>query len=192
MACVANVDPSGRINVWTSTQAPYQIRATLAEVIARPMSRIRIIPMELGGGFGAKLRLCVEAYPVLLTAHGKPVKLIATREETFTLSGFRLPTIVYLKTGVRNDGTIVARGHQHLRYGAHLGAGVQSGVSHTLGPYNIPNYRMRSYSGTPIRSGRILPRLWGGRRDLRRGVAHRHHCPSARARSLGIPQIKCL
>ena len=65
MACVANVDPSGRINVWTSTQAPYQIRATLAEVIARPMSRLRIIPMELGGGFGAKLRLCVEAYPVL-------------------------------------------------------------------------------------------------------------------------------
>src|SRR5215813_5888236 len=148
MACVATVDPSGRINVWTSTQAPYQIRATLATVINRPMSRIRIIPMELGGGFGAKLRLCVEAYPVLLSLHtGKPVKLIATREETFTLSGFRLPTIVYLKTGLMRDGTIVAREAISIfDMGAHLGAGVQSGVSHTLGPYNIPNYRMRSYA----------------------------------------------
>jgi xanthine dehydrogenase molybdenum-binding subunit len=148
MACVANVDPSGRINVWTSTQAPYQIRATLADVIARPMARIRIIPMELGGGFGAKLRMCVEAYPVLLALKtGKPVKLIATREETFTLSGFRLPTIVYIKTGVMHDGTIVARESISIfDMGAHLGAGVQSGVSHTLGPYHIPNYRMRSYA----------------------------------------------
>lgn len=148
MACVANVDPSGRISVWTSTQGPYQVRATLAAVLARPISHLRIIPMELGGGFGAKLRLCLEAYPVLLALKtGKPVKLIATREETFTLSGFRLPTTVYLKTGVRRDGTIVAREALSIfDMGAYLGAGVQSGVSHTLGPYNIPNYRVRSYA----------------------------------------------
>jgi CO/xanthine dehydrogenase Mo-binding subunit len=148
MACVANADPSGRIHVWTSTQAPYQIRATLAAVIDQPIAHLRVIPMELGGGFGAKLRLCVEAYPTLLSLRtGKPVKLIATREETFTLSGFRLPTIVYMKTGVRRDGTIVAREAISIfDMGAHLGAGVQSGVSHTLGPYHIPNYRMRSYA----------------------------------------------
>lgn len=148
MACLAKVDPSGRITVWTSTQAPYQIRATLADVVACPMSRLRVIPMEMGGGFGAKLRLCVEAYPVLLALRtGRPVKLVASREETFTLSGFRLPTIVYIKTGVRRDGTIVARESISIfDMGAHLGAGVQSGVSHTLGPYNIPNFRMRSYA----------------------------------------------
>ena len=148
MACVAQADPSGRINIWTSTQAPYQIRATLAAVIEQPLARIRVIPMEMGGGFGAKLRLCVEAYPALLSLRtGKPVKLIATREETFTLSGFRLPTIVYIRTGVMRDGSIVARESISIfDMGAHLGAGVQSGVSHTLGPYNIPNYRMRSYA----------------------------------------------
>jgi CO/xanthine dehydrogenase Mo-binding subunit len=148
MACVANATPSGRIDVWTSTQAPYQIRATLAAVVNRPVSRIRVIPMEMGGGFGAKLRLLVEAYPVLLSIQtGRPVKLVASREETFTLSGFRLPTIVYIKTGVMQDGTIVARESISIfDMGAHLGAGVQSGVSHTLGPYHIPNYRMRSYA----------------------------------------------
>jgi xanthine dehydrogenase molybdenum-binding subunit len=148
MACVAHVDPSGRINVWTSTQGPYAVRATLAAVLQIPISRLRIIPMELGGGFGAKLRLCLEPYPVFLALKtGKPVKMVATREEVFTLSGFRLPTTVYLKTGVLKDGTIVAREAISIfDMGAYLGAGVQSGVSHTVGPYNIPNHRVRSYA----------------------------------------------
>ena len=113
-----------------------------------PISRLRIIPMELGGGFGAKLRLCLEPYPVFLALKtGKPVKMVATREEVFTLSGFRLPTTVYLKTGVIKDGTIVAREAISIfDMGAYLGAGVQSGVSHTVGPYNIPNHRVRSYA----------------------------------------------
>jgi carbon-monoxide dehydrogenase large subunit len=148
MACVATTDPSGRIHVWTSTQGPYQVRGALAAVLQLPMSRFRIIPMELGGGFGAKLRLCLEPYPVLLALKtGKPVKLVATRDEVFTLSGFRLPTTIYLKTGVRTDGSIVAREAISIfDMGAYLGAGVQSGVSHTIGPYNIPNYRVRSYA----------------------------------------------
>jgi xanthine dehydrogenase molybdenum-binding subunit len=148
MACVANVEPSGRINVWTSTQGPYAVRASLAAVLQMPIARLRIIPMELGGGFGAKLRLCLEPYPVFLSLKtGKPVKIVATREEVFTLSGFRLPTTVYLKTGVLKDGTIVAREAISIfDMGAYLGAGVQSGVSHTIGPYNIPNHRVRSYA----------------------------------------------
>jgi CO/xanthine dehydrogenase Mo-binding subunit len=78
---------------------------------------------------------------------GRPVKIVASREEVFTLSGFRLPTTVYLKTGVLKDGTIVAREAISIfDMGAYLGAGVQSGVSHTIGPYNIPNHRVRSYA----------------------------------------------
>jgi xanthine dehydrogenase molybdenum-binding subunit len=148
MACVANVDPSGRINVWTSTQGPYAVRASLAAVLQMPIARLRIIATELGGGFGAKLRLCLEPYPVFLALKtGRPVKIVATREEVFTLSGFRLPTTVYLKTGVLKDGTIVAREAISIfDMGAYLGAGVQSGVSHTIGPYNIPNHRVRSYA----------------------------------------------
>jgi xanthine dehydrogenase molybdenum-binding subunit len=148
MACMANVDPSGRINVWTSTQGPYAVRASLAAVLQIPIARLRIVPMELGGGFGAKLRLCSEPYPVFLALKtGKPVKMVATREEVFTLSGFRLPTTVYLKTGVQRNGMIVAREAISIfDMGAYLGAGVQSGVSHTIGPYNIPNHRVRSYA----------------------------------------------
>ena len=110
MACVADVEPNGRLTVWASTQGPYQVRAQLASVLDIPVSRIKVIAMELGGGFGAKLRLALEAFPAMLAMKsGRPVKLINTREEAFTLNGPRLETNIRLKTGVMNDGRIVAR-----------------------------------------------------------------------------------
>ena len=147
MACVTNLEPSGRLTVWASTQGPYQLRAQLASVLDIPLSRIKVIPMELGGGFGAKLRLNQEAFPALLAMKtGRPVKLVNTREEVFTLNGPRLPTQIYLKTGVMADGRIVAReAYSVFDVGAYQGPGPQSGVSHALGPYRIPNVRIRSY-----------------------------------------------
>ena len=148
MACVASVDPSGRINIWASTQGPYLIRSTLADVLGVPISRIRVTAMELGGGFGAKIRPCIEAYPVMLSLKtNKPVKMTATREEVFTISGPRLPTYMYLKTGVMKDGTMVAREAVSVfDMGAYLGAGPAAGISHALGAYRIPNFRIRSYA----------------------------------------------
>ena len=147
MACVADVEPNGRLTVWASTQGPYQVRAQLASVLDIPVSRIKIIAMELGGGFGAKLRLALEAFPAMLAMKsGRPVKLINTREEAFTLNGPRLETNIRLKTGVMNDGRIVAReAYSIFDVGAYLGAGPNSGVGHALGPYKIPNFKLRSY-----------------------------------------------
>ena len=147
MACVANIEANGRLTVWASTQGPYQVRAQLAQVLDMPISNIKIIPMELGGGFGAKLRLAFEAFPALLSMKtGSPVKLINTREEVFTLNGPRHPVTNYLKTGVNKDGSIVAReAYTIFDVGAYLGAGPNSGIGHGLGAYNIPNFRLRSY-----------------------------------------------
>ena len=147
MACVVNHEANGRLTVWASTQGPYQIRAQLASVLDIPLSRIKVIPMEMGGGFGAKLRLALEAFPALLAMKtGHPVKLVSTREEVFTLNGPRLATNIYLKTGVMNDGRIVAReAYSVFDVGAYLGAGPNSGIGHALGPYRIANYRLRSY-----------------------------------------------
>ena len=147
MACVANLEANGRLTVWASTQGPYQVRAQLASVLDMPISRIKINAMELGGGFGAKLRLAFEAFPSLLAMKtGRPVKLINTREEVFTLNGPRLATNIYLKTAVNSDGAITAREARSIfDVGAYLGAGPNAGVGHALGPYNIPNFRLRSY-----------------------------------------------
>ncbi len=147
MACVANVEANGRLTVWASTQGPYQVRQQLASVLNMPIGNIKIIAMEMGGGFGAKLRLALEAFPAMLAMKThQPVKLVNTREETFTLNGPRLETNIYLKTAVTNDGKITAREARSIfDVGAYLGAGPNSGVGHGLGAYNIPNFRLRSY-----------------------------------------------
>ncbi|MEE8465393.1 MAG: molybdopterin cofactor-binding domain-containing protein, partial [Dehalococcoidia bacterium] len=101
MACVADLEANGRLDIYASTQGPYQVRAQLAGVLDMPISNIQVTAMEMGGGFGAKLRLAREAFPALLAIKtGRPVKLVNTREETFTLNGPRLETNIYLKTGV--------------------------------------------------------------------------------------------
>ncbi len=147
MACVADVEPNGRLVVYASTQGPYQIRASLAGVLEIPVSRIRVVAMELGGGFGAKLRLTFEAFPALLAMKtGRPVKLVNTREEVFTMNGPRLPVTNYIRSGVMRDGTIVAReAYTIFDVGAYLGAGPNSGIGHGIGAYRVPNYRLRSY-----------------------------------------------
>ncbi len=147
MACVANLEANGRLTVWASTQGPYQVRAQLASVLDMPIGNIKVIAMELGGGFGAKLRQALEAFPAMLSMKtGRPVKLVNTREETFTLNGPRLETNIYLKTAVTNDGKITAREARSVfDVGAYLGAGPNSGVGHGLGAYNISNFRLRSY-----------------------------------------------
>ncbi|MCH2512702.1 MAG: xanthine dehydrogenase family protein molybdopterin-binding subunit [Dehalococcoidia bacterium] len=147
MACVADVEANGRLDIYASTQGPYQVRAQLASVLDMPIGNIKVTAMEMGGGFGAKLRLALEAFPALLAIKtGRPVKLINTREEAFTLNGPRLETNIYLKTGVTNDGRILAREARSIfDMGAYLGAGPNSGVGHGLGAYNIPNFKLRSY-----------------------------------------------
>ena len=147
MACVADVEPNGRLVIYASTQGPYQVRAALAAVLEMPVSRIRVVPMELGGGFGAKLRLAFEAFPALLAMRtGRPVKLVNTREETFTMNGPRLPVTNYIRSGVMRDGAIIAReAYTIFDVGAYLGAGPNSGIGHGIGAYRIPNFRLRSY-----------------------------------------------
>ena len=147
MACVANVEANGRLTIWASTQGPYQVRQQLASVLDMPIGNIKIVAMEMGGGFGAKLRLALEAFPALLAMKtNRPVKLVNTREETFTLNGPRLETNIYLKTAVTSDGKITAREARSIfDVGAYLGAGPNSGVGHGLGAYDIPNFRLRSY-----------------------------------------------
>ena len=136
MACVAHEEANGRLTVWASTQGPYQVRAQLASVLDIPLSRIKVNAMEMGGGFGAKLRLALEAFPALLAIKtGRPVKLVNTREEVFTLNGPRLATNIYLKTGVTVDGRIIAReAYSVFDVGAYLGARPQRRSGPFLGP----------------------------------------------------------
>src|SRR5262249_4990310 len=66
-AAIAAYAPHGRITIWSSTQGSFTCRAEVADVLELPESRIKVIPMECGGGFGGKIRALVEPVAVLLS-----------------------------------------------------------------------------------------------------------------------------
>jgi CO/xanthine dehydrogenase Mo-binding subunit len=123
-AAIADYDPHGRITVWASTQGSFQTRGEVADVLHIPEARIKVIPMECGGGFGGKIRALVEPLAVLLSkATGKPVSLIMTRREELQ-AGMPAPAVIIrLKTGVKKDGTPVAlEAETIVESGAYSGA----------------------------------------------------------------------
>src|SRR3989442_516491 len=109
-ATLALWEPDGRLTVHSSTQVPYYLHRTIAEVCEMPMSRIRVIKPLVGGGFGGKsevIPLEVIA-PVLAVKAKRPVKITYTREEVFLAHRGRPITIVGLKMGITREGKISA------------------------------------------------------------------------------------
>ena len=105
----AAVDPSGRVTVWTTNQKPFAVGSYLAQAFGRPVSAFKVVPTQIGGGFGGKLVLCLEPYAVLLTeSAGVPVQMTLTRDEEMATTTLRHSAIIRLKSGVKSDGTLVA------------------------------------------------------------------------------------
>jgi CO/xanthine dehydrogenase Mo-binding subunit len=148
-ACMADIDIDGRITIWTGTQQLSVCHAQVAMALNVPMTQIRIIPAWIGGGFGGKLKAQFEPIIALLTsATRKPVKLVLTREEEFLTGKPRAPYTITVRTGVRNDGTMVARELELLAdvgaYADHVIGTATHSLVISQGPYNIPNCKARA------------------------------------------------
>lgn len=140
----AMVDPAGRITVWTTTQKPFAFRSYLAQALKRPINDFKIVPTQIGGGFGGKLFPSLEPYAVLLAEKsGQPVQMTLTREEEMSSMLFRHPSKVKLKTGFLKDGSLVAHSvHMLFNTGAYGLYGPNTAALASLmagGPYRIPN-----------------------------------------------------
>lgn len=150
-ASVAQLDPSGWLTVWTSTQSPHFIREALAKVLGWPLARLRVIGAYCGGGFGAKGYLMDEALCALLSERsgGRPVRLVMSREEEFEAACPRNASRIVLKTGMRGDGTMTARQATVIfDTGANAGqkpSALPLGWRRALGPYNIPHARIEAF-----------------------------------------------
>jgi CO/xanthine dehydrogenase Mo-binding subunit len=149
-ACIASVEPGGRITVWATTQNPFVVRTQLANIFKVPVSKVRVIVPYLGGGYGGKVYPKVEPITVALSQKaGRPVRVVLSREEVFyTIT--KHAAVIRMKTGVKNDGTLVARECEiHLDTGAYaeIGPRVAKKSGYTAaGPYKIPNLKIDSYS----------------------------------------------
>ncbi len=150
---VASSDTAGRLTMWTSTQSPFFTQWVLARALGMREGDIRVIKPHVGGGFGGKFELFPNEVcaAILSKKTGMPVKIVYNREEEFSSSRRKHPIIFDMKTGVKKDGTLVARQVRGiLDAGAYMGVSATvnfvTGFFHTV-PYRIPNFL---YNGYPV------------------------------------------
>ncbi|KUO52953.1 MAG: xanthine dehydrogenase [Desulfitibacter sp. BRH_c19] len=107
----AYVESDGRIVINTSTQIPHIVRRIVGQALDIPWGKIRVIKPYVGGGFGNKQDAVQEPLNAFLSlvVHGRPVKLEYSREEGMVATRVRHAINFKIKTGVKKDGTIVAR-----------------------------------------------------------------------------------
>src|SRR5207247_10422871 len=91
-----------------STQTPHYVHRALATVSELPAARIRVIATPNGGGLGCKSDTINHEIAVakLAMITGRPVKITLTREAVFYCHRGRHPTLMWVRTGVKRDGSI--------------------------------------------------------------------------------------
>lgn len=108
-ACVVRIDPAGKVEIWASNKAPYELRDRLAEELGIPKEKIKVHIMSVGGDFGGKASLIdVPICYFLAERSGRPVKLALEYSEELMAAAHRHPGVITLRTGVKQDGTITA------------------------------------------------------------------------------------
>jgi CO/xanthine dehydrogenase Mo-binding subunit len=146
-AAVAEWD-DGRLTLWSGTQTPFNVRSDLAGCFAVREEDIRVIAPHMGGSFGAKTFVRLEALVAALARKaGKAVKAVLDRGEEFVTLN-RHPAVVRVRIGARRDGTLTAK---ELDCWADTGAyadcgpGVATKMGYAgVGPYRIPHVRVDS------------------------------------------------
>jgi len=145
-AVVARTDADGQAVVWCCTQGPFMVRAFSAAVLGLEVSQIKVIPSEIGGGFGGKTTVYLEPLAILLSRKaGRPVKMVMSREEVFRATGPAAATHMRVKVGVRRDGTLTAA-TARLCYeaGAFPGSPYQAGAMTVFAPYRLEHLFVES------------------------------------------------
>lgn len=146
-ACVAKYEADGQCEVWSSSQGHFAMRALTAQIIGARLGDLRVTPAEIGGGFGGKTVTYLEPVAATLSKKsGLPVRLQMSREDVFRASGPTSGASMWVKIGVKKDGTIVAAdGVFKFQAGAFPGSPVMNGCLCAYAPYEIPNQRAVGY-----------------------------------------------
>ncbi len=141
---LAEIDASGRITLWSANQSVFRVQANVSESLGIPMSRLRCLTPRIGAGFGNKMEPHIQPITVMLAMKARrPVKLILSREQDYEMVRARHPFKIRVKTGVKQDGTLVAREVELLADGGAFSDDSPGVLGYALlmscGPYRIPH-----------------------------------------------------
>ncbi|MCH8871039.1 MAG: xanthine dehydrogenase family protein molybdopterin-binding subunit [Chloroflexi bacterium] len=143
----AQVDADGAVTVWANTQSIYTQRQDIAVLLGIPISKIRVIPTEVGGGFGGKESVRTSALCVALSRKaGAPVGITLGRDEVLLATGSGNAIEATVKIGAREDGVITAI-QANIIYdaGAFPGAPLRSALRRVFSLYRTPNLRIDAF-----------------------------------------------
>src|SRR3989475_786097 len=167
---VARYEPgTGELTLWLTTQNPFTTRADLASVLDYPEHKLRLVALDVGGGFGVKGPLYREEViaAVLARQLGRPVQWMSTRNEDLLTTHHGRATVTEAEAAVSSDGEIIGlRGKAIFDLGAHLLSlslvPTMSNSVHVLGPYRIRNAELLSV-GVYTNTGPTGPYRGSGR-----------------------------
>ena len=148
-ATTAHWNTDGYLTIWCSSQSHFGFRDHISRILNLPYSQVKVVPMEIGGGFGGKGVGGVYLEPVaamLSRKAGRPVKIIMNRAEVFTGTGPTSGTHIRVKIGATMDGHITAAETTMIyEAGAFPGSPVSGGCRTMFAPYNISNGHIDAY-----------------------------------------------
>ena len=140
-ACVAHFNADGQSEIWCSSQGHFRIRQLTAKLLGMRTADLRVIPAEIGGGFGGKTVVYLEPIALALSKRsGRPVKMVMNRDEVFKATGPAAGSHLHVRIGAKRDGTIVAtKGVFHLQGGAFPGGCMMNTCMTSFAAYEIQN-----------------------------------------------------
>lgn len=144
---VAQYNQDGRSTIWVSTQGSFAIRELTGHILQMNRGDIKVVPAEIGGGFGGKTTVYVEPVALLLSKlTGKPVKMVMTRNEVLRATGPTSGSHIRVKIGANKEGKITAA-QVWMAYeaGAFPGSPVAVGCMTVLAPYDIANLQIDGF-----------------------------------------------
>ncbi|MGD9735843.1 MAG: xanthine dehydrogenase family protein molybdopterin-binding subunit [Solirubrobacterales bacterium] len=166
-----------RLTLWTGTQTPFNLRTDLARAFGCEEERIRVVAPPMGGSFGAKTFVRLEALVAALARKaGRPVKAVLDRNDEFVTLN-RHPATIRVRLGADRDGMLVAKELDcWVDTGAYAdcGPGVATKLGYAgVGPYAIPNVRVDSlavYTNLPpngaYRGYGAMQSVWASERTM--------------------------
>ena len=144
---VAQYNEDGHSTIWVSTQGAFSVRELCAQILSMPSSNIKVVPAEIGGGFGGKTTVYLEPLALLLSKKtSKPVKMVMSRGEVLRATGPTSGSYIRCKLGATTDGKITAA-EIWMAYeaGAFPGSPVGAGCMTVLGPYAVDNLQIDGF-----------------------------------------------
>lgn len=146
-ASTAQWNADGKVTVWTCTQGTFSVRHQTAELLHIPISNVKVIPTEIGGGFGGKISVYLPPVAAVLSRKtGRPVKIVMDRAAVFEATGPTPGSHMKVKIGATRDGKITA-GEAWIAFeaGAYTGSPIAPGCMCVFSCYDVPNARVDGF-----------------------------------------------